>query len=85
MSRTGPQAALAAVASYLPSGRLTNEDLVRRFGEGDAAKISADTGINSRCIAAADEFTSDIAVKAAEALFAQDPTHRDGIDTVILV
>ncbi len=76
---------LAALASYLPEGRLTNAELVDRFGQGDAAQISEDTGIDSRCIAADGEFTSDMAARAAEALFAQRPSYRELIDTLILV
>ncbi len=82
MSRT--RAALTAVGTYLPEGRLTNEMLVEHYGEWSAEKISNKTGIDSRHVAAPDEFTSDMAVKAAEDLFAGDPSRREGVDMLML-
>jgi 3-oxoacyl-[acyl-carrier-protein] synthase-3 len=79
------RAALAAVASYLPEGRLTNEMLVEEFPDWTAEKIESKTGIRSRHVAAADEFTSDLAVKAAERLFAQPAVDRDEVDFIIMV
>lgn len=78
------RAALTDIASYLPAGRLTNEMLAEHSDDWTAASISEKTGIDSRCIAAPDEFTSDMAVAAAEKLFAKDPSYREGIDCVFL-
>ncbi len=82
MTRT--RAALTGVGTYLPEARLTNELIFEHYGEWSAEKISNKTGIDSRHVAAEDEFTSDMAVKAAEALFAEDPSRREGIDMMML-
>lgn len=85
MSGSGSQAVLSAIASYLPEGRLSNADLAERFPDCTADEIKKDTGIESRCVVADDEFTSDLAVKAAQKLFALDERRREGIDVLILV
>jgi 3-oxoacyl-[acyl-carrier-protein] synthase III len=86
MSRPVLRARLAAVASYLPEGQLTNEMLVREFPDWTSAKISDKTGIHSRHMAAVGEFTSDIAVLAGEKLFAEHPElKRSDIDFLVLM
>jgi 3-oxoacyl-[acyl-carrier-protein] synthase-3 len=86
MNRTGLRARLAAVASYLPEATLSNAMLEREFPDWPASKIVEVTGIESRHIAAADEFTSDLAVKAGEKLFAENPAlRREDVDFLILV
>jgi len=77
-------AVITGVASYLPDGQLTNDMIVEHFGDWTAEKIETKTGIRSRHMADEAEFTSDMAVSAAEALFAQDPRHREDIDLVVL-
>jgi len=55
---------IAGVGAYLPPQVLTNAEIGRRLGEnGDW--IFARTGIRERRVAAADEFTSDLAAKAS--------------------
>lgn len=78
------RAVVTGLASYLPEGQLTNDMIVEQFGDWTAEKIAAKTGISSRRVAGEAEFTSDLAIAAAEALFAQDPRHREGIDLVVL-
>jgi 3-oxoacyl-[acyl-carrier-protein] synthase-3 len=86
MNRPALRARLVAVASYLPRGQLTNEMLVREFPDWTPEQISDKTGIHSRHMAAAGEFTSDIAVKAAERLFAERPgLRRQDVDFVMLM
>lgn len=86
MSGTARRARLAAIASYLPEGQLTNEMLAREFPDWTPEKIAEKTGIHSRCVARPDEFTSDIAVQAAERLFAQVPgLRREDIDFLVLM
>ena len=68
MNRTGLRARLAAVASYLPEATLDNAALAREFPDWPASKIVEVTGIESRHVAAADEFTSDLAVKAGRGI-----------------
>ena len=68
MHRRG-HAGIKATSFYLPSGKLTNEQLAREFGDWDARKIMEKTGIAVRSIAAADECSSDLGVAAASRLF----------------
>ena len=79
------RAVLTATASHLPSERLTNEMLAEAMPEFDAAKVESSTGVVSRRVAAAEEFTSDLAMQAARNLFDEDPSRREGIDFMILV
>lgn len=76
---------IKAIASYLPEGILTNEDLVKEFPEWTVDKIGGKVGINSRHIASDNETAGYMAVKAAEALFAQHPEiQKSSIDFVLL-
>lgn len=63
------KAFVRAIATHLPKGRLTNEQLAAEFEGWDAAKILEKTGISERAIAAPDECSSDLAVAAAKELF----------------
>ena len=63
------RAALKAIASYLPAGTLTNEELAQELGGWDAPRILEKTGIAVRHIAAANECASDLGVGAAKRLF----------------
>lgn len=64
-----PRAAIKAIATYLPEGKLTNEDLARELGDWDAQKILEKTGIETRRIARLEECSSDLGVAAAQSLF----------------
>jgi 3-oxoacyl-[acyl-carrier-protein] synthase III len=77
-------ARIAAVAYHLPEGVLTNADLSAQFPEWPVEKITAKTGIRSRRIAAADEYSSDLAVDAALRLFAERSIDPQSIDYLIL-
>src|ERR1700710_1945410 len=63
------KAKIKHIAYYLPETVLSNNALSEEFPEWSAEKITSKTGINQRHIAAADEFTSDMAVKAGQKLF----------------
>jgi 3-oxoacyl-[acyl-carrier-protein] synthase III len=63
------KAAIKGIASYLPSKKLTNEELSQEFQEWDVAKIFQKTGISVRCISAPGECASDLGVGAARKLF----------------
>ena len=65
----GRRAALKAIASCLPQGILTNEELAQEVGGWDAQKILEKTGIAVRHIAAPEECSSDLGVAAAQRLF----------------
>lgn len=77
-------ARIEAVTFHLPPGRLTNEKLSAEFPEWSVEKISAKTGIHERAIAGPEEFTSDLAVAAAERLFAEHDIDRGKIDYLIV-
>jgi len=66
------QAYIKAITYALPDKEVTNEDLVAEFPEWSVEKIADKVGINKRYIAAANETSADLAVKAAERLFAEN-------------
>ncbi len=78
------RAVLTGVATYLPERLLTNADLAADSVDWDEERIQETLGIDHRHVAAPGEFTSHMAVKACEELFARDPAHREGIDFVLL-
>ncbi len=74
------QAALRAIEYYLPEKIVSTEDLAAEFPDWSVEKIDDKTGIRERHIAAPDECSSDMAVSAAQKLFASgvcDPTEID--------
>lgn len=75
---------LSAVSYYLPSARLTNEQLSGLFPEWSVDKIMSKVGISTRHIAGEGEFTSDLAVAAAQILFSENDIHPAEIDYLIL-
>lgn len=75
---------IKAISYYLPDRPLTNNDLNTQFPEWSADKISGKTGIFERRIAGESEFSSDMACKAAENLFAEHNVDRDQIDFILL-
>jgi len=77
------RAALKAIASYLPTGALTNEELAQELGGWDAQKILEKTGIAVRRIAAPDECSSDLGVAAAERLFEKGACAPADIDFLL--
>ena len=77
-------ACISAIEYYLPEKVLTNEDLSKDFPEWSPEKILSKTGIACRHIAAPEETSVDMAVKAAEKMFAKGKVKREQIDFVIL-
>ncbi len=78
------RAHIAGIAVALPTHRLTNDELVRGRPDWTAEKIAEKTGILERRIAAPDELASDLAVRAAERLFASGVCAATDIDFVLL-
>lgn len=78
------KAFIKAVEYHLPEGILDNDQLAREFSEWTAEKIEAKTGIQCRHIAGAGECASDLAVAAAEKLFAAGACQPGDIDYVLL-
>ncbi len=77
-------AAIGPVAVHLPAAIETNEDLQAQFPKWDLPLIAEKTGIQARHIARADECASDLAVAAAEKLFAEHQIDRASIDFLLL-
>jgi 3-oxoacyl-[acyl-carrier-protein] synthase III len=77
------KAYINAISYYLPETILDNRQLNVEHPEWSADKISAKTGIYERHIAANDEFASDMAVKAAKALFKEYGILPCDIDFII--
>ncbi|WZO99621.1 ketoacyl-ACP synthase III [Isosphaeraceae bacterium EP7] len=77
------RAAIKQVASHLPEYSLTNEQLVREFGDWDGDKIRSKTGIAARRIAARDECSSDLGIAAAKALFAAGACDPRDVDFLL--
>lgn len=78
------KANIKAISYYLPNQVLDNVELNSIFPEWSADKISAKTGIFERRISASNEFTGDMAVKAAEMLFSEHKIDRSSIDFILL-
>jgi 3-oxoacyl-[acyl-carrier-protein] synthase-3 len=76
---------IVAIASALPSKRLTNEELARRFGEKELASITKMAGISERRVVSNGQCASDLALTAAERLFKNKPFDRNLIDALIFV
>jgi len=74
---------ISGTGSYLPSKVLTNADLERMVDTTDEW-IVARTGIKERHIAAADEFTSDLAYHAASNAIASAGISPADIDLIIV-
>lgn len=75
-------AAFRSIGAYVPSKILTNDDLSKMVDTSDEW-ITKRTGIKERHIASADEFTSDMGVKAAELAIERSRIDKDKIDMVI--
>jgi 3-oxoacyl-[acyl-carrier-protein] synthase-3 len=69
--------------SYLPGRILSNDDLARSVETTDEWIVQR-TGIRERHIAAAGEFTSDLALNAAHAALANAHVEASSIDLIVL-
>ena len=74
---------IKAVSYYLPESVLSNEDLVKEFPEWTVDKIAGKVGVSKRHVSES-ETAADMALKAAEKLFAEHCIDRNSIDFVIL-
>jgi len=77
-------AALRDIVVHLPEQILDNKALARLYHGWSAERFESKTGIKERRIAAKDEFTSDLAVAAAEKLFSRGLAKREEIDFIVL-
>lgn len=74
---------IAGTGSYVPERILTNEELANMVDTSDEW-ITTRTGIKQRRIAAADEFTSDMATKAAERALEQAGIEAKDLELIIV-
>jgi len=75
-------AAFRSIGAYVPKKILSNEDLADMVDTSDEW-ITKRTGIKERHIAAEDEFTSDLGVKAAELALERSGLDKSEIDMII--
>lgn len=78
------KATIAAIDYYLPPTTLTNEYLADLYKEWTAEKIIEKTGVATRHIAAPDETSLDMAVRACTNLFKSANIEPDQIDFILL-
>ncbi|MEI8287831.1 MAG: ketoacyl-ACP synthase III [Verrucomicrobiota bacterium] len=79
------KAVIRAIATYLPETVLTNEAIAAAFPDWPADKVEKKLGIRERHIAGPQEFTSNLAVSAAEKLFTTTGVDRASVDALIVV
>ena len=77
-------ASIGPIAVHFPSRVETNAALAQEFPEWNLELIYSKTGIGQRYIAAEDECASDLAVGAAEKLFAENDVDPSSIDFLLL-
>ena len=70
------------IAYYLPQNTVTNEELVKEFPEWSVDKIAEKVGVLERRVVV-DETATDLAVMAAERLFAQNKVNKEDVDFVL--
>ena len=70
------------LAYYLPPNTVTNEELVKEFPEWSVDKIAEKVGVLERRVVV-DETATDLALKAAERLFAQNKVNKEDVDFVL--
>lgn len=75
-------AAFRSIGAYVPEKILTNEELSKMVDTSDEW-ITKRTGIKERHIAAKNEFTSDMGVKAAELALERSGISKDHIDLIV--
>ncbi|MDJ0920017.1 MAG: beta-ketoacyl-ACP synthase III [Henriciella sp.] len=80
---TNIRSVIRGTGSYLPDRILTNEDMSKIVDTTDDW-IRERTGIQQRHIAADDQVTSDLAVKAAERALATAGISADQVDLIVL-
>lgn len=75
---------ITAIHYCIPSEKLTNEQLVERFGERTVGAISKMSGIIERRVSATDCSTSDLGTFAAEQLLSAHHIDRQTIDLIVV-
>src|SRR6266478_9997523 len=77
------RAAIKTIKSFLPEGKLTNEQLAAEFGDWHAGQIFSKTGVAVRGVAGANETASDLGVAAGQRRFESGACGPDEIDFLL--
>lgn len=77
-------ASIKGISYYLPELKLSNHDLSIKFPEWSVNKVTDKIGIECRHIAAEDETSVDLAIKASIKLFTEFEIDKSSIDYLIL-
>jgi 3-oxoacyl-[acyl-carrier-protein] synthase-3 len=77
------RAAIKAIKSFLPAGKLSNEQLAEEFGDWHAGQILSKTGVAVRGVAGPDETASDLGVAAGRRLFESGACAAEEIDFLL--
>lgn len=77
------KAYIKGISYYLPEKVVTNQELLKDFPEWSVEKVTSKLGIAKRHIAANDELSSDMAIKAAKQLFEEYNIQPEDIDFVM--
>lgn len=80
---TKMKAFIKDIEYYLPEKVVTNENIVADFPEWSVEKIASKVGVNRRHIVSDNETASDLAIKAAECLFAKGTIAKEKIDYIL--
>ena len=74
---------IKSISYFLPEKILTNEQIVYEFPEWTVEKINSKIGIKKRHIAKVNETAADMAINAANKLFADNSIDNNSIDYLI--
>ena len=74
---------IVASAYYVPEGRLSNAELIERYGAETMAKIADSSGILERRVTKNGECASDLAMRAAQDLFSHNDIAPASIDLIL--
>ncbi len=72
------------ISIYIPSNKISNEDITKRFPDWNSEQIFEKIGIKNRNRTSEDEFTSDIAVKAVENLIHETGINKEDVDYLMV-
>jgi 3-oxoacyl-[acyl-carrier-protein] synthase-3 len=75
---------IKAISYFLPDPIVTNQVLLNDFPEWSVEKVAGKIGVIERHIAANDQTSSDLAIKAAQRLFSENSISPDSIDFILL-
>jgi 3-oxoacyl-[acyl-carrier-protein] synthase III len=77
------RADIRAIAYYLPEGAVTNEMLSNEHPDWDMRRVLARTGVATRHVAQPDQTAFDLACRACDLLFQDQPLARERIDAIL--